>query len=128
MFLGVVAPILALFLAVGNAGIPGGPMDADRNDPAVQNALNFAEAQHNRATNDLYLSKVLHLVRVQTQVVSGRNYIFTVEMVRTNCRKSSNEECDVKNRSTLAQPKQCELVVYDQPWTQTIKLIRNTCK
>lgn len=49
----------------------GGFQDADPNDEGVKNALNFAVVQHNRASNDIYLSQVAEVVKVQRQV-SGR--------------------------------------------------------
>lgn len=68
MFLKVVVPLLAVFLAVGSAGIVGGPTDVDVNREDVQDALRFAVAQHNKASNDLYVSQVSRVIKAQTQV------------------------------------------------------------
>ncbi|MCJ8730971.1 hypothetical protein PDJAM_G00190230 [Pangasius djambal] len=126
MFLKVVAPLLAVFLAVASAGLLGGPMDVDVNREDVQDALRFAVAHYNKASNDAFVNQVSRVIKAQTQVVSGLNYIFTVEMVRTSCRKGGVEkECTVHSDP---RPHECRLKVWNQPWTGTIKVIENTCQ
>ncbi|KAK1791219.1 hypothetical protein P4O66_013239 [Electrophorus voltai] len=139
MFLKVVAPILAFVLVVGSATfLPGGLSPADISSPSVKNALDFAVAQHNKASNDVYLSTVSKVISAKQQVhedllsvfpevVSGMKYYFTVDMVRTSCKKRRTEVCADKPGPTVEQPKQCELVVWSQPWTDTIKLLKNSC-
>lgn len=63
----VVFLVFAAASAVSSV-IVGGFHDADPNDERVKNALNFAVVQHNRGSNDLYLSQVAQVVKVQTQV------------------------------------------------------------
>lgn len=60
--------VLSAVLAVGLGGLVGGPRDIDINDARAREALNFAVVQHNRGTNDMYLSQVEEVVRVQSQV------------------------------------------------------------
>ncbi|XP_026881406.2 cystatin C (amyloid angiopathy and cerebral hemorrhage) [Electrophorus electricus] len=128
MFLKVVAPILAFVLVVGSATfLPGGVSPADISSPSVKNALDFAVAQHNKASNDVYLSTVSKVISAKQQVVSGMKYYFTIDMVRTSCKKRRTEVCADKPGPTVEQPKQCELVVWSQPWTDTIKLLKNSC-
>ncbi|KAK3573324.1 hypothetical protein QTP86_022714 [Hemibagrus guttatus] len=129
MFLKVVALLPAVFMTVTSAGLVGGWTDADVNRDDVQNALKFAVTQHNKASNDLYLSQVSRVVKAQKQVVSGMNYLFTVEMARTSCKKGGVEEvCDVHPDPNVAKPHVCRLKVWNQPWTSTIKLTENTCQ
>lgn len=64
----VVFPILAAVFAVGSGALVGGPQDVDVNDEQALNALNYAVVQHNRRSNDLYLSQVAEVARVQRQV------------------------------------------------------------
>lgn len=63
-----VFPILAAVFAVGLGALVGGPQDVDVNDEQALNALNYAVVQHNRRSNDLYLSQVAEVARVQRQV------------------------------------------------------------
>lgn len=64
----IVFTVLAAVLAVGLGGMVGGFQDMDVNDEGARNALNFAVVQHNRANNDMYLSQVAEVVKVQRQV------------------------------------------------------------
>ncbi|TSN48514.1 Cystatin [Bagarius yarrelli] len=91
MFVNVVAPLLAVLLAVASGGLLGGLKDVDLNRDDVQNALQFAVAQHNKASNDVYVSQVAKVISAQTQ------------------------------------SQQCQLKVWSQPWTNTIKVVKNTC-
>ncbi|KAF5901415.1 cystatin-like, partial [Clarias magur] len=100
----VVALLLAVFLAVGSAGLVGGAREVDKDREDVQDALKFAVTQHNKASNDAFLSQVSRVIKAQTQVVSGTNYIFNVEMVRTNCKKGGLEnECAAHSDPNLAK-------------------------
>lgn len=127
MFVKVVAPLLAVLLAVASGGLLGGPKDVDLNRADVQNALEFAVAQHNKASNDMYISQA-RVINAQTQVVSGVNYIFNVEMVRTSCKKGGVEAvCAAHTDPNLAKSQDCQLKVWSQPWTNTIKVVKNTC-
>ncbi|KAG9274806.1 cystatin C (amyloid angiopathy and cerebral hemorrhage) [Astyanax mexicanus] len=129
MFWKVVAPLLALCLAVASAGLVGGPVPADLNEEGVQNALQFAVVQHNKASNDMYIREVSKVISVQKQVVSGLKYIFTVEMARTGCRKGGVEEvCAIELDPNTAQPQTCKFSVWSQPWLNSIKLVENTCQ
>ncbi|KAI5611619.1 cystatin C precursor [Silurus asotus] len=129
MFLKVLATLLAVFLALTSAGLAGGWVDADANRKDVQDALQFAVAQHNKASNDMFVSQVSRVIKVQTQVVSGINYRFTVEMVRTACRKADVKEvCAAHPDESIAKPHECQIKVYNQSWTNTIKVTKNTCQ
>ncbi|KAL2083289.1 hypothetical protein ACEWY4_021062 [Coilia grayii] len=120
--------ILILPFALTCAGMPGGVSDADINDEGVQNALQFAVVQHNKATNDMYITKVAKVVKAQSQVVAGMRYIFTVEMGRTNCKKGGVEtNCDVHTDLALAKPYTCTFVVWSRPWMGPPQLTKNQC-
>lgn len=76
----VVIPVFAAVLAVGVAArtLVGGPVDADVNDSGALNALKFAVVEHNKATNDLYLSQVARIIRVQKQASVFFNHFDSV--------------------------------------------------
>lgn len=50
----------------------GGLEDVDPTDEGATNALNFAVVQHNRQSNDVFLSQVAEVVRIQRQVGDPR--------------------------------------------------------
>ncbi|XP_035519091.1 cystatin C (amyloid angiopathy and cerebral hemorrhage) [Morone saxatilis] len=123
-----VLPVLATVLAVGLGVLVGGFRDADVNDEGVQNALNFAVVEHNKGSNDMYLSQVAQVVKVQTQVVAGTKYVITVKMGKTACRKDHAEEvCAVHQDPEMARPYQCTFTVWSHPWINDIRVISEKC-
>lgn len=63
--------IFLLFTAVSavvSGVVPGGFENIDPNDEGARAALNLAVLQHNRASNDMYLSQVAEVVKVERQV------------------------------------------------------------
>ncbi|XP_034506081.1 cystatin-C-like [Ailuropoda melanoleuca] len=46
----------------------GGVFDADVNEDDVQQALNFALSEYNKASNDAYHSRAIRVVRARKQV------------------------------------------------------------
>ncbi|XP_060781456.1 cystatin-like [Neoarius graeffei] len=129
MFLKVVAPLVVVFLAVESGGLLGAPEDVDSNREDVQHALQFAVNSHNKKTNDLFVAQVVSVRKAQIQVVSGLNYIFTVELVRTSCRKGGVQEVCVPHPDpTIANPQVCNLKVWSQPWMNSMKVTENTCQ
>lgn len=68
MYVKMIVPILAAILAVASAGMAGSPIDADMNDQGTRDALQFAVAQYNRASNDAFVRQVSEVIKVQKQV------------------------------------------------------------
>lgn len=67
----VVFLVLAAVFAVGSgAQMVGGFSTIDTNDEGAQNALNYAVVEHNKGSNDMYLSQVEDVVEVRRQVSS----------------------------------------------------------
>jgi len=125
LLVAVFAALCAAGLAVG---MPGGRSDADINSEGVQKALQFAVVQHNQGSNDMYLSQVHRVLKVQTQVVAGLKYYITVEMGKTPCRKGGTEKvCAVHEDLQLAKPFQCTFEVWSRPWLNEIQMTKQTC-
>uniref|UniRef100_A0A8C2F4W5 Cystatin domain-containing protein n=1 Tax=Cyprinus carpio TaxID=7962 RepID=A0A8C2F4W5_CYPCA len=128
MYIKVIVSILVFTSAVMSAGIPGGIVDADINDGDVQKALQFAVAHYNRQSNDPFVRKVSKVLKVQQQVVAGMNYIFTVKMDITNCKKGGVKTmCAFPKGPNVAQVIQCKITVWSQPWLNSLKVTENTC-
>uniref|UniRef100_A0A3Q3N9C3 Cystatin C (amyloid angiopathy and cerebral hemorrhage) n=1 Tax=Mastacembelus armatus TaxID=205130 RepID=A0A3Q3N9C3_9TELE len=124
----IMLPLLAAVFAVGWSGLPGGIQDIDVNDEGLQNALNFAVVQHNRGTNDVYLSQVAEVISAQSQVVAGIKYIIKVKMAKTPCRKTSVDEvCAIHTDPEKARPYQCTFTVWNRPWLHDIRVLKETC-
>lgn len=76
--------VIAAVSLVGSAVLVGGFQDLDSNDGGALDALNFAVAKHNRGSNDLYLSQVAQVIRVQRQVgirriPSGESFVVSIK-------------------------------------------------
>ncbi|XP_033873447.1 cystatin-like [Acipenser ruthenus] len=125
---------LTLLFAVAavcvTGGIPGGPVDVVIGDEGVQDALKFAVTEFNKASNDIYVSRVSQVVRLQMQVVAGIKYIMTVKMGRTSCRKGTAkniELCAFHDGPKLAKTSTCTFEVWSRPWIPDTKLVKKTC-
>ncbi|XP_052333581.1 cystatin-like isoform X2 [Oncorhynchus keta] len=124
----IVVPLLAVaFIVTSAAGTPGGVVDADMKDQTTRDALQFAVAEYNKRTNDLYVWQMAKVVKVQKQVVAGMNYIFTVQMARTLCRKGGLEK-DCAVHHDPAATNQCTFEVWSRPWLGAIQLTKNDCQ
>ncbi|XP_066535949.1 cystatin-like [Hoplias malabaricus] len=112
-----------------SSGIPGGVMDADMNHTDVQKALQFAVAEYNKTSNDIWVSHMTRVIRAQKQVVAGIKYIFTVEMTRMPYKKGEElmEACEDHSDPNIAQSKVYRLAVWYQPWLRRKELVENTC-
>uniref|UniRef100_A0A8C6NNQ8 Cystatin domain-containing protein n=1 Tax=Nothobranchius furzeri TaxID=105023 RepID=A0A8C6NNQ8_NOTFU len=104
------------------------------NETDVQEVLSFFTIQHNIGTNDIYLHQVREVVHVQAQVVEGTNYILTVNMARSTCKKddankdgAKDEECVIQTEPTLAHSYQCKFSVWRRPWLNDTRLVEHKC-
>ncbi|XP_062375103.1 cystatin-like isoform X2 [Sardina pilchardus] len=120
----------ALLVTLAVAGVStshksGEITDIDVNSPEVKDALNFAVDEFNRQ-NDVYIYKVVKVIKATSQVVSGIMYRFEVEMSISGCKPSPQEIC-AKDNSEL-KPYTCNFEVWSQPWLGPPKFMRNVCK
>uniref|UniRef100_A0A673KSL4 Cystatin domain-containing protein n=1 Tax=Sinocyclocheilus rhinocerous TaxID=307959 RepID=A0A673KSL4_9TELE len=116
MYCKMIVSFLVVTLAVASAGIPGGPVDANINDEDVQKALRFAVAHCTKRTTEPF-------------VVAGMNYIFTVKLGRTNCKKGGVETlCAIHKDPKVARVRlTCKITVWSQPWLNFLKVTEKTC-
>ncbi|XP_046536038.1 cystatin-C [Equus quagga] len=133
------APLLLLAaLALGLAASPaaaasagkrqlvGGISEADISEQGVQQALDFALSEYNKASNDAFHSRALRVVRARKQVVAGLNYFLDVEIGRTRCTKSQPNlaTCPFHDppRKTV-----CSFQIYTVPWMGTMSVVKSSC-
>lgn len=93
----------------GRRQLAGGYTQADTNDPTIREMADFATLTISKANNAGNLS-LLKIVRAETQIVSGKNYKLTLQVKDD----TGTQTCDV--------------IVYDQSWTQTRKVTNFSCK
>ncbi|XP_040468033.1 cystatin-like [Falco naumanni] len=110
----------------------GAPVDiADTgNDEGLQRALQFAMAEYNKASNDMYSSRVVRVLSAQRQIVSGIKYLMKVEIGRTTCPKPAADlqSCAFHDAPEMAMHTVCNFTVYVVPWLNEIKLLSTSCQ
>ncbi|KAM9383502.1 cystatin-like [Phaethornis superciliosus] len=109
----------------------GAPVEIDDadNDESFQRALQFAMLEYNRASNDMYSSRVVRVISAKRQLVSGIKYVMKVEIARTTCPKPANDlqNCAFHEAPEMSQHTICDFVVYTIPWLNQIKLLTSSC-
>ncbi|XP_008139370.1 cystatin-C-like [Eptesicus fuscus] len=136
LFLLALALALALTVspaAGANAGRPrlvGGLAEADVNEEGVQQALNFALSEYNKASNDAYHSRAMRVVRARKQLVAGLNYFLDVEIGRTTCTKSQPNlaNCPFHEQPNLKKAALCSFQIYTVPWLGKTSLVKSSCQ
>ncbi|XP_053429706.1 cystatin-like 1 [Nycticebus coucang] len=101
------------------------PMSKENMDPT----LDFFIQSYNNASNDTYLFRVQKLVRSQTQLTTGVEYIVTVKIGRTKCKKNdtSSYSCPLQSEK-LRKNLICESWIYTVPWINYYELWNNSCQ
>ncbi|NXD79142.1 CYT protein, partial [Halcyon senegalensis] len=109
----------------------GAPVDVSDagNDEGLQRALQFAMEEYNKASNDMYSSRVVRIISAKKQLVSGIKYIMEVEIGRTTCSKPADDlqSCAFHEEPQMAKHTICKFVVYTVPWLNKIELLERTC-
>lgn len=67
-----VVVVLAAIFAVSVGLMPGAPQEIDINDEGAKNATDFAVVEHNKVSNDLFVSQVAEVVKIERQVSNDK--------------------------------------------------------
>ncbi|XP_043914160.1 cystatin-like [Protopterus annectens] len=133
MELPTVMKLCALFIVVVSVSadsLLGGWSSLDPQDKSAQKALQYAILKYNQASNDMYTMKVQKVNGVERQVVSGLNYRFNVDLVRTTCRNGKEldlDRCPVHEDANLSKVSSCNFVVNVVPWTGAYTFQKDDC-
>uniref|UniRef100_A0A8C7ZF18 Cystatin domain-containing protein n=1 Tax=Oryzias sinensis TaxID=183150 RepID=A0A8C7ZF18_9TELE len=112
-----------MYLLHLNVGCLKGGVDANPNDP--ETALKVAMEEYNKASPDIYLYKVMKVIKVQIKV--GFEYTLTVTIARTVCKKGSMADVDGPCPIFTDPEYQCRFVVFHSEWFQRWVLLENKC-
>ncbi|XP_004061948.1 cystatin-like 1 [Gorilla gorilla gorilla] len=93
----------------------------------MNSTLNFIQS-YNNASNDTYLYRVQKLIRSQMQLTTGVEYIVTVKIGWTKCKRNdmSNSSCPLQSKK-LRKSLICESLIYTVPWINYFQLWNNSC-
>ncbi|GCB65270.1 hypothetical protein scyTo_0011851 [Scyliorhinus torazame] len=124
---GAVALVLLASLAVCSQ-LLGAPRPVSLTDPEMLTAAQFAVAEYNKASNDMFASKIVRFISAQQQIVSGVKYILQVEMGRTQCRLGHVDDLQMCELHESPQKKICNFHVVSVPWEEEIyQLPKSKC-
>ncbi|NXB27262.1 CYT protein, partial [Rhagologus leucostigma] len=105
-------------------------IDNPENDEGLERALQFAMTAYNRASNDMYSSRVVRIISAKKQVVAGIKYIMEVEIARTTCTKPATDiqRCAFREEPHMARRTICTFVVLTVPWRNQMELLESKCQ
>uniref|UniRef100_A0A8C3WWV5 Cystatin like 1 n=1 Tax=Catagonus wagneri TaxID=51154 RepID=A0A8C3WWV5_9CETA len=95
----------------------------------VNSTLNFFMETFNNNSNDSYLFRVDKLLRSQVQLTTGVEYLVTVKIRRTKCKRNitNNLSCPFQSKKKLQKSFICDFLVYTVPWINHYQLWNNSC-
>ncbi|NXB38197.1 CYT protein, partial [Eulacestoma nigropectus] len=116
-------------LRPGLVGAPETVYDPE-NDEGLERALQFAMTAYNRASNDMYSSRVVRIISAKKQIVAGVKYIMDVEIARTTCTKPATniQHCALHEEPQMARHTVCKFVVLSVPWRNQMELLESKCQ
>ncbi|NXU41026.1 CYT protein, partial [Drymodes brunneopygia] len=105
-------------------------IDDPENDEELERALQFAMTAYNRASNDMYSSRVVRILSAKRQIVAGVKYIMKVEIARTTCTKPATDvlHCAFHQEPQMAKHIICNFVVLTVPWRNQVELLESKCQ
>ncbi|XP_031228025.1 cystatin-like 1 [Mastomys coucha] len=95
----------------------------------INSTLHFFIQSYNDASNDTYLYQVQKLIQGQMQLTTGVEYLVTVKIGRTKCKKNETNRasCPLQN-SKLKKSLVCTSLIYSVPWMNHYQLWNNSCQ
>ncbi|XP_048391487.1 cystatin-like [Stegostoma tigrinum] len=105
----------------------GAPVRVSSDDPEVQKAVHFALTEYNKASDDMFASKVMRILSAERQIVSGVKYILEVELGRTQCKQGEFHDLETCDFSAPPHKTLCKFEVISVAWTEETSLSK-TCR
>ncbi|XP_034349779.1 cystatin-S-like [Arvicanthis niloticus] len=119
---------LSYYPVVGNI-LVGGIEESSMEEYGAREALDFAVSQYNEQNSDMYLSQVVEVKSVKTQVVGGQKYYFEVILGKTTCLKTEADSthCPLNEQPDQQESEFCSFEVLDVPWENYMALVSSSC-
>ncbi|XP_065749667.1 cystatin-like 1 [Phocoena phocoena] len=95
----------------------------------VNSTIAFFMETYNNSSDDSYLFRMDQLLRSQVQLTTGVEYLVTVKISRTKCKRNStnNSWCPIQSKKKLQKSFICDFLVYTVPWMNHYQLWNNSC-
>uniref|UniRef100_A0A8C6MPP5 Cystatin-like 1 n=1 Tax=Mus spicilegus TaxID=10103 RepID=A0A8C6MPP5_MUSSI len=95
----------------------------------INSTLHFFIHFYNNASNDTYLYQVQKLIQGQMQLTTGVEYLVTVKIGRTKCKKNETKKASCPLQSSkLKKSLICKSLIYSVPWMNYYQLWNNSCQ
>ncbi|MBN3294639.1 CYT protein, partial [Polypterus senegalus] len=113
--------------------LAGGIKSIDPANEGVQEAVNFAISEHNKASDDIFAYKLIKIISAKYQVVSGMIYIIEATIGRTTCEKedltalNSINKCPLQKGPRKSKTYTCTFKIWTRAWIQSTQLLLNEC-
>ncbi|XP_047395211.1 cystatin-like 1 [Sciurus carolinensis] len=94
----------------------------------MNSTLSFFIDSYNNASNDTYLFRVRKLIQSQMQLTTGVEYLLTVKISRTKCKRNATKKTDCPlQKKKLKKSLICQSLIYTVPWVKYYRLWNNSC-
>ncbi|XP_004477089.1 cystatin-like 1 [Dasypus novemcinctus] len=95
----------------------------------MNSTLGYFIQAYNNASNDTYAFRINKLLRSQMQLTTGVEYLVTVKISRTKCKRDSNDthSCPLQSQNKLKKNLICDFMIYTVPWMNYYQLWNHTC-
>ncbi|XP_066091857.1 cystatin-like 1 [Saccopteryx bilineata] len=107
----------------------GGFLEKPTSKRNMNSMLKFFTENYNNVSNDTYLFRVDKLLQSYVQLTTGVEYLVTLKISRTKCKKNSakSHSCPIQSEKELKKSFICEFWMYTVPWMDHYQLWNNSC-
>ncbi|XP_036275556.1 cystatin-like 1 [Pipistrellus kuhlii] len=108
----------------------GGFQEKSKSQKNMNSTLKFFIENYNNVSNDTYLFQVDKLLQSYMQLTTGVEYLATVKISRTKCKKNSTKSrsCPQQSEKKLKKSFICDFLIYTVPWMNYYELWNNSCQ
>ncbi|XP_035302925.1 cystatin-like 1 isoform X2 [Cricetulus griseus] len=107
----------------------GGFKEQATSEKNMNSTIHFFIQSYNNASNDTYLFQVQKLIQSQMQLTTGVEYLVTVKIGRTKCKKNETKKASCPLQSNkLKKSLVCKSLIYTVPWMNYYQLWNNSCQ
>ncbi|XP_025858087.1 cystatin-like 1 [Vulpes vulpes] len=121
--------VLVLAARLGHFQRWEGFQEKSTSETNMNSTLQFFIEKYNNASNDTYLFQVDKLLQSQMQLTTGVEYMVTVKISRTKCKRNSTTKnsCPIQSKNKLKKSFICDFLMYTVPWMNYYQLWNNSC-
>ncbi|XP_019574224.2 cystatin-like 1 [Rhinolophus sinicus] len=120
---------LVLVAKLGHFQRWGGFQEKSMSKKNMNSTLKFFIENYNNVSNDTYLFRVDKLLQSHMQLTTGVEYLVSVKISRTKCKRNSTKSrsCAIQSNKNLKKSFTCDFLMYTVPWMNYYQLWNNSC-